>query len=102
MYDLHRAIIVTGMASLAQSSPSISHTASAVFTHYSPSRSHTVGTFSDIELTQSGTIDGDIFTQSSHIARRGPGAESPWPTFVERFRGTNIVGHYILSAAHRN
>ena len=100
MYDRYQAIIAADIPGAAQFSP-ISHTTDTVFAHCSPSRSHTVGTFIDIELTHSGTIDGDIFTQSSHIARRGPGAESPWPTFVERLRGTNIVGHYILSAARR-
>jgi len=102
MYDRHRAIIEADIAGLTQSSPPISHTVGAVFAHCSPSRSHIVGTFIDIELTHSGTIDGDIFTQRSHIARRGPGAASPRPTFVKRSRGTNIVGHYILSAARRD
>lgn len=99
MYDRHQAIIAADIAGLTQSSPPISHTVGAVFAHCSPSRLHTVGTFLGIESPHSGTIHGDIFTQCSHIALRGPGAASPWPTFVERSRGTNIVGHYILSTA---
>jgi len=99
MYDRYRAIIAADIADVAQFSPSISHTADTDFTHCSPSRSHTVGTFIGIKLTHNGTIDDDIFTQRLHIVRRGSGAASPWPTFVERSRGTNIVGHYILSAA---
>ena len=102
MYDRHQAIIAAGIAGAVQSSPPISHTVGTVFAHCSPSRSHIVGILLDIDLAHSGTIDGDIFTQCSHIARRGPGAASPWPTFVERSRGTNIVGHYILSAARRD
>lgn len=99
MYDRYQAIIAADISGAAQFSPPISHTADTVFAHCSPSRSHTVGTFIDIKLTHNGTIDGDIFTQCLHIVRRGPGAANPWPTFVERSRGTNIVGHYILSAA---
>lgn len=96
MFDLRsRGGCLEGMTLF---SPRASHINATVFEHYLPQRLHTFGSFVN---TKRHTIDATIFTQPLHILWWGPGAVSPRPTFVERSRGTNIVGHYILSTARR-
>lgn len=72
--------------------------------HSVPHGCHIVCTLITQNMTMCSHSFTTFFTQYRHIGCTlcpGGWGGSPWPTFVDRSRGTNKVGHYILTAAYR-